>query len=105
MVNGLQNTEKILNGMTSMVNSFLGNGQSSTITTNSIDLVQKKTFSSQLSSSVSIGQGTFSLPPACTLLGNSKDCSTGFVVQQVYNYLDLEILLQFNISRMHFLFF
>jgi hypothetical protein len=88
----LSNSDLIFNNMVKCVNVYLGNGQSSQVVTDSINLQQAVSLGSRLSSTVnSVGTtASATLPDPCklianTLTANGKPCSQTFIVQQVIN--------------------
>lgn len=92
LVDAFNSSQKILDSIVYSVNVYLFNGQTSTITTGSINMTNTKSYLSDVSSSVTLasssGNGSFSLPDVCQVLdsylSDGESCQRTFVVQQMY---------------------
>lgn len=83
----LSQSKQILDTMSHAVNVYLFNGQSSSITTDSINVTNSKSYLSDMNTNVDIGsKGQFKTPDVCSMLKDqlgSSNCEKTFIVQQV----------------------
>jgi hypothetical protein len=71
----------MINDLTEVITSFLGEGQSTDINSGSIKVNFEKKNASQIQPEVDYDGGKIKIPPVCELIGG--DCSNRVIVQQV----------------------